>query len=95
MWDFLTFNSFITQDILIFFYYIGATIVPVILWFKKDTILKKISIIEIKDKNKTTIFLTILVVFLFIQLCWRMVFETMIGYFDMHDYLYEISKQIN
>ncbi|BCD67237.1 hypothetical protein NitYY0918_C0108 [Nitratiruptor sp. YY09-18] len=30
--------------------------------------------------------------FLCAELCWRMVFEAMIGYFDMHDFLYEIYK---
>ena len=32
MWDFLTFRRFITLDLLIVFYYIGAIAVPVLLW---------------------------------------------------------------
>ncbi len=93
MWDFLTFNSFITQNILILFYYLGAVVFPVILWLKKDPILSKISFIKISDKNKTTIYLTLLVLLLLMELCWRMMFEVMIGYFDMHNYLYQISQQ--
>jgi len=27
------------------------------------------------------------------QLCWRMIFEEMKGYFDIDDYLYQIAKQ--
>ena len=93
MWDFLTFNSFITQNILIFFYYLGAVVFPVILWLKKDPVLSKLSFIKISDENKTTIYLTILVLFLLMEIFWRMMLEVMIGYFDMHDYLYQISQQ--
>ncbi len=93
MWDFLTFNSFITQNILILFYYLGAVVFPIILWLKKDPILGKLSFIKISKENKTTIYLTILVLFLLMEICWRMMFEVMIGYFDMHDYLYQISQQ--
>jgi len=93
MWDFLTFNSFITQNILILFYYLGAVVFPVILWLKKDPVLSKLSFIKISDENKTTIYLTILVLFLLMEIFWRMMFEVMIGYFDMHDYLYQISQQ--
>ena len=93
MWDFLTFNSFITQNILILFYYLGAVVFPIILWLKKDPVLSKLSFIKISDENKTTIYLTILVLFLLMEIFWRMMFEVMIGYFDMHDYLYQISQQ--
>jgi hypothetical protein len=44
--------------------------------------------------QKTVTVLSFIVLFLCMELCWRMMFEAMIGYFDMHDYLYEISKQI-
>jgi len=93
MWDFLTFNSFITQDILIFIYYIGAVVFPVVLWQKTDPILGKFSFIKISDENRFNMYLSVLVLFLVMELCWRMMFEVMIGYFDMHDYLYQITQQ--
>ncbi len=53
MWDFLTFNTFVTKNILI-----------------------------------------IMIFFLFcIEIFLRMFFEMLIGYFDMHDYLYKILQK--
>jgi len=102
--DFLNFNTFIAQDVLIFFYYVGAVIMPVILWLSRDYLLKKVSLFNfintfLKEffeslslKNKTITIIGFVMMFVCLELCWRMIFEAMIGYFDMHNYLYEISK---
>jgi len=90
MWDILNFNSFITQDVLIFFYYIGAVIIPVALYYFREYFIKKFSFLQIL--NGATKFI---ILFICMELCWRMMFEAMIGYFDMHDYLYEISKKLS
>ncbi len=104
--DFLTFNTFIAQDILIFFYYVGAVIMPVILWFSRDYLLKKVSLFNsvntflkgffesLNLKNKTITIIGFVMIFFCMELCWRMIFEAMIGYFDMHNYLYEISRSL-
>jgi hypothetical protein len=106
MWDILSFNHFVTQNVLIFFYYIGAIVIPIGLLFFRSYLIDNISYIKkinTKVKNffsslnaaqKTVTVLSFLLLFLCMQLCWRMMFEAMVGYFDMHDYLYEISKSL-
>ena len=79
MWDYLTFNTFIAKNILLFFYYMGVLFVPVLLWYLKEYLNKKVFIIVF--------------VFIFAELFWRMFFEMLIGYFDMHDYLQVLSSQ--
>ena len=99
MWDILTFNNFIAQDVLIVFYYSGAVVVPLVLYYyKNDTVKyleKKGLYFSLDAKEKKTAYIVLVLVFLCAELCWRMVFEAMIGYFDMHDYLYEISKKLS
>lgn len=98
MYDILSFNNFIAQNVLIFFYYIGAVAVPLVLYHYKVDIVKYLNkkglYISLDTKEKKRIFIVFIIVFLCAELCWRMVFEAMIGYFDMHDYLYEISKKL-
>ncbi len=106
MQDILSFNTFITQDILIFFYYVGAVVIPVVLYFFKDHLIENISFVKtINDKlyafystfssrKKIVFWMMFITVFLCMELCWRMMFEAMIGYFDMHDYLYQIANKI-
>jgi len=90
MYDFLSFNSFITQNVLIVFYYIGVFIMPVVLYFFFDK-LKEILHVKYMTNHKKVIILSV-VLLLFAELFWRMGFEVMIGYFDMHDYLRLLSK---
>ena len=106
MYDILVFNRFITQDVLIVFYYIGAMVMPVVLFmFRKELIGRVAFFKRINDRlntfyatfttrQKTVFWLVSVTLFLCMELCWRMVFEAMIGYFDMHDYLYQITSQI-
>jgi len=105
MWSFLTFESFITQDVLIFFYYIFAVIIPFVLWQMRSYILKKVQFLGDIDNSLKGKFQSldirkkIVVVFIFImmffcmELCLRMMFEAMIGYFDMHNYLQGLYDQ--
>ena len=105
MWDFLSFNTFITQDILIFLYYVGAVIIPVVIWLFRNYLIDRIALFkqintEMKNyyhmlsaKQKMLIWLSFMVMFLFMEIFWRMMFEMMIGYFDMHDYLQTIAKE--
>ena len=104
MWDFLTFQTFITQDILITLYYIGAILIPVILWYSKDYLRKRFSLFSqidsasrqlfgaLSTQNRILTLLGFFTLFLCMELCWRMMFEMMIGYFDMHDYLQTIAN---
>ncbi len=90
MLDFLKFNTFITQDILIFFYYVGAFTLPWLLWKYGKTLLAKF----FKLKNARGEKVAFIALFVCVELCWRMFFEMMIGYFDMHEYLYKISQTL-
>jgi len=92
MLDFLSFERFITQDVLIVFYYMGVFFLPTILWIYR----KKVSFIykAYESQNKTFVILVLFFTFLMMQLFWRMMFEAMIGYFDMHTYLHDIVQHI-
>ncbi len=106
MADFLSFNRFIAQDVLIVFYYFGALLMPILLYFFRGVLLEKVSFLRsVNEKlrafygkfglrEKILFWMTFLTIFFCMELCWRMVFEAMIGYFDMHDYLYRLSTQV-
>ena len=106
MQDILSFNTFITQNVLIFLYYIGAILIPVILYFFKDYLIENVSFIKaandklhafysaFSSRQKIVFWMIFITMFLCMELCWRMMFEAMIGYFDMHDYLYKIANQV-
>lgn len=102
MQDFLTFQTFITPTLLIFFYYVGAVIIPVLCWYLARW-LKNVYFSEsselIKDAIKASIplkqriIITILfsLSFLFMEIIWRVMFEFFIAYFDMHDALMKLN----
>ena len=104
MWNFLTFQTFITQDILIIIYYSGAILMPVIMWYSRDYLRRHFSFFAQIDAVFRQLFSTLdtqkrffallgfFAMFLCMELCWRMMFEMMIGYFDMHDYLQSIAN---
>ena len=96
--DFLQFKQFISLNVLIFFYYIGAVVIPVIFWlltlwlvnkyevFKRVNSLTKEFIwkaLTIKQKIGLVGFL--LLGFLFMELFWRMLFEFLIAYLQIRD----------
>ncbi len=82
MYNFLTFKTFITPIVLIYFYYIGAVIMPFVIYYYKRKIFKKLGvIISLNWKIK----LLLIAVFLFAELIWRMGFEALIGYFQIHN----------
>ena len=83
--EFLSFDIFVTKYILIFFYYLFALLLPVVLYYFKQKI-------EIKFKIKS--WMIVLVLIVLAELFMRMFFEMLIGYFDMHDYLFSISKRL-
>ncbi|GAB6035113.1 DUF4282 domain-containing protein [Galenea microaerophila] len=79
-------------------YYLGAIIGPIILYA-----LRKRLTAYLKDKGLTfslsaseerLALLIYIIALICMELCWRMMFEAMIGYFDMHDYLYKISQTV-
>ena len=98
--DFLTFKSFISTEVLIVFYYIGAIIIPVAAWYFAHWLIQKYGMINIayekgrdsiwgslsmKQRRRLTIFF--ITCFLFVELFWRMLFEFLIAYMQIRDAL--------
>ncbi|NOQ69282.1 MAG: DUF4282 domain-containing protein [Gammaproteobacteria bacterium] len=98
--DFLTFKSFISTEVLIFFYYIGAIILPAGAWYLVTWLIQKYELVNItyekgkdtiwnslnkKQKNKLIIFFVSS--FIFMELFWRMLFEFLIAYMQIRDAL--------
>ena len=106
MHDFLTFNTFISQKVLVVFYYMFAILIPICCilmrhYFLKIQFFKKIYDLSLYGYSKLYLRYKILIIFMFImaffmfELFLRMFFEMLIGYFDMHDYLHTISLQMS
>ena len=100
MIDFLTFKTFISIDALIFFYCLGAIIMPIAISFFTIWIVQKYNIIEetykkgkkliwnsLSIKQKIQIISCFLICFFFMELFWRMLFEFLIAYMQIHDVL--------
>jgi hypothetical protein len=95
MMSFLTFRSFISVDILILSYYIGAVIIPMAMWFSKAYLQRKFHLLDrvnhiiitlfgkLTLKKKIVSILIIIMLFISMEIVWRMCFEVMIGYFQM------------
>ncbi|NOZ89847.1 MAG: DUF4282 domain-containing protein [Epsilonproteobacteria bacterium] len=93
--DFLTFRSFISIDILILSYYIGAIVIPIVMWLSKSYLQKKIALFDranqmfmslfsqLNLKNRIISILLMFFMFISMEIVWRMCFEAMIGYFQM------------
>ena len=100
MQDLLTFKTFISPTTLIIFYYIGAVLMPPLIWFFSRWIMKKIDFIEqsyLKSREMAwksmpinykilSVFIFVMI-FLFMELLWRMMFEFLIAYMQMREAL--------
>ena len=101
MQDFLEFKRFITPDVLIVCYYCGAVLTPLLLWLMRDKLLRRLGLLETRKqllerlgrRNRVLLTLAMVAMFLAMELAWRMMFETMIAYFQMRDYLQILSSQ--
>ena len=99
MTDFLTFKTFISIDILMLSYYIGAIVIPIAMWLSKTYLQKKFKILDNFNNLLVTLFGTMslkrkvisialfIAIFISMEIVWRMCFEAMIGYFQMIDAL--------
>lgn len=90
--NFLAFNTFISNKILIIFYYFFALMLPIIIYKSRKAVEKRLPFLQ--NYKRLTITLTLLGVLLFMELFLRMAFELMIAYFDMHDYLSAIRREM-
>jgi len=98
--DFLTFKTFLSIEALIIFYYIGAIIFPVGIWVLMLWLLKKYDFINeaylqgkelvwksLNSGQRIKLAITFIIVFIFMELFWRMLFEFLIAYMQMRDAL--------
>lgn len=102
MKEFLTFETFITPTLLIFIYYIGAVVIPIVSWYfvhwiktayfsKTDMKGKAASLsVSLTMRQRTIVFTIFLISFLLMEMFWRMIFEFFIAYFDIHDALMKL-----
>ena len=100
MMDFLTFKTFISTEALIVFYYIGSLILPIGIWVVFIWLIQKYKYINTAYENgKVIVWKSLdrqqrvklvsffIVIFLFLELFWRMLFEFLIAYMQMRDAL--------
>jgi len=98
MQDFLTFKTFISPMALIIFYYMGAILMPLFIWFFSRWIMKKITMMEqsyqvaknmtwgsLTLKHKIFFVVLFMMTFLFMQVLWRMMFEFLIAYMQIRE----------
>jgi hypothetical protein len=98
--DFITFKSFISTEVLIIFYYIGALILPVGLWILLTWLIRKYKYLNTAYENgkaivwkslnkqqQTKLVAFFITSFLFMELFWRMLFEFLIAYMQIRDAL--------
>jgi len=90
--EFLQFEKFISIDVLIIFYYLGAIVIPIILFYGKQKLLKKIQILKtvyekIKDNLSFKIKIYLVFFFLFLEIVWRVMFEFLIAFIQIRDKL--------
>lgn len=98
--DFITFKSFISTEVLIIFYYIGALILPVGLWILLTWLIGKYKYLNTAYENgkaivwkslnkqqQTKLVAFFITSFLFMELFWRMLFEFLIAYMQIRDAL--------
>ena len=98
--DFLTFKSFISTEVLIIFYYIGAVLLPIGIWVLLSWLIRKYRLLNtayengkkliwksLNRKQQTWFVLFFITSFLFMELFWRMMFEFLIAYMQIRDAL--------
>jgi hypothetical protein len=99
MYDFLTFKTFISDKVLIFFYYVFAIGIPVVLIYYKNKLfeikifkkifpfLKEYSYDKLKDKQKKYLIIIFSICFILCEIFLRMFFEFLIAYIQIRNAL--------
>ena len=98
--DFLTFKSFISIEALIFFYYMGAIVLPLGSWLFSMQLMQRFDLLGdayttfkastwqyLKPMHKLYLLLFFIFSFLFMEFLWRMMFEFLIAFMQMRDAL--------
>ena len=90
MLDFLSFRTFITPSLLLAAYYFGAVVMPLAGWGMAQWLKRRYRIYFTSSK-RYYFYALATVCFLCMEMLWRVMFEFMIAYFDMHDALMKMS----
>lgn len=90
--EFLSFESFISVPVLITFYYLGALMIPALLWIKRSWVIKLTDIlVQYFPIVTSRLILGFMVLLIGFEILWRMMFEMLIGYFQMREYLQHLA----
>ena len=94
--DFLSFRRYISPYALLFFYYLGAVLMPLAMVFFWAWLKRRFPVLDdarrqlgdvgrgyLSSTQRVGILLACIACFLFAELFWRMMFEFMIAYFHM------------
>ena len=97
MQDFLTFKTFISPTVLIVMYIFGAIIMPLMAWWMALKVrkylpsevesIKKSLFSKMRLRDKVILISMALLMLLCMEICWRMMFEFLIAYMQIHDVL--------
>ncbi len=98
--DYIIFKTLISINTLIVFYYIGAVIIPVLLWIYAKPLINRYKLISdsyfknkdllwklLDKKQKLKLIRVTVPTFIFIQLIWRLLFEFLIAFIQIRDAL--------
>ena len=90
LYDILSFKTFISPYMLYIFYYMGAVLVP-LLMLKYSYKIYAFLEIDIKkiipDEYKFKVYSVSILIFIFLEILWRMMFEFLIAYLQIRDAL--------
>ncbi len=90
LYDILSFKTFISPYMLYIFYYMGAVLVPLVMlkYSYKIYAFLEIDINKIIPKEyKFKIYSISILMFIFLEILWRMMFEFLIAYLQIRDAL--------
>lgn len=93
--EFLSFERFISLELLIGFYYLGALVIPIFIWRWTLSLTKRLQLDQLANdsllslwrvlppKQRGYLLLFLALSFLFAQIFWRMMFEFLIAYLQI------------
>lgn len=101
-WDFVSFRVLMTPAILVVVYYVGAITGPLLLiWFFRKTsqAARDVEVTPrkgrlresvIRDNSSMLVIITVVLVIV-MEIAWRMLFEILIAYFQIHNALMQAA----
>lgn len=79
--DIITFKTMISKEMLFIFYYLGAIVVPFLIYIYTKGIYKPF------QNNAPKVFIIFISMFIFMEILWRMMFEFLIAFLQIRDAL--------